>query len=77
MYLGGTNEQFSQVYCTGQDCIGPRLLKMASDILSPGVTFIIKKSITSGIFPTICKQAEVNPLFKNGARDELNDYIPI
>ena len=61
---------------TGLDCIGPRLLKTAPDILSPGITFIINKSITSGSFPTIWKQAKVNPLFKNGAKDELNNYRP-
>ena len=55
--------------------------KIGPDILSPGITFIItfiiNKSITSGIFPTIRKQAKVNPLFKNGAKDELNNYRPI
>ena len=32
---------------------------MAPDILSPGITFIMNENITSGIFPTIWKQAKV------------------
>ena len=28
-------------------------------------------------FPTIWKQAKVNPLFKTGAKDELNNYRSI
>ena len=50
---------------------------MAPDILLSGIKLIINKSIISGIFPTIWKQTEVNPLFKNGAKDELNNYRPI
>ena len=62
---------------TGLDCIGPRLLKIGSTVLSPSVTFIINKSITSGVFPSIWKHAIVKPLYKSGAKDELNNYRPI
>ena len=40
---------------TRLDCIGPRLLKIGSTVLSPSITFIINKSITSGVFPSIWK----------------------
>ena len=36
---------------TGLDCIGPKLLKLTPGILSPSLTFIIKNSLSSGIFP--------------------------
>ena len=36
---------------TGLDCIGPRLLKLAPDILCPSITYIVNKSLISGIFP--------------------------
>ena len=62
---------------TGLDCIGPRLLKLAQNVLSPSLTFIINKSITSGIFPSIWRHAKVKPLYKSGAKDELNNYRPI
>ena len=35
---------------TGLDCIAPRLLKIGSSVLSPSITFMINKSITSGVF---------------------------
>ena len=41
--LGGTKS-------TGLDCIGPRLLNIRSTVLSPSITFIINKNITSGVF---------------------------
>ena len=57
---------------TDLDCISPRLLKVGSSI-----NFIINKSITSGVFPSIWKHAKVKPLYKSGAKDELNNYRPI
>ena len=62
---------------TGLDCIGPRLLKLAPNILSPSIMFIINKSITSGIFPCVWKHAKVKPLYKSGAKDDVNNYRPI
>ena len=62
---------------TGLGGIGPRLLKLAPNILSPSITFIINKSITSGIFPSVWKNAKVKPLYKSGATDEVNNYRPI
>ena len=60
---------------TGLDGIGPRLLYIY--ILSPSITFIINESITSGIFPSVWKNAKVKPLYKSGAKDEVNNYRPI
>ena len=36
---------------TGLDGIGPRILKMSCDTISPSITALITKSITSGRFP--------------------------
>ena len=36
---------------TGLDSIGPKLLKIAPNILTPSITYIINKSIESGVFP--------------------------
>lgn len=62
---------------TGLDCIGPRLLKIAPDVLCSSITLIVNKSIKSGIFPKVWKEAKVYPIFKSGHKDEVNNYRPI
>ena len=59
---------------TGLDSIGPRLLKIAPNVLAPSITYIINRSIESGIFPCIWKNAKVNPIFKSGDKDNVNNY---
>ena len=39
--------------------------------------FIVNKSISSGQFPSAWKEAKVNPLFKSGSKDDINNYRPI
>ena len=62
---------------TGLDCIGPKFLKLAPDILASSITFLINKSITTGNFPSMWKHARVSPVFKTGSNDEVNNYRPI
>ena len=62
---------------TGLDCIGPRLLKIASSVITPSITYIINKSIESGVSPCTWKYAKVKPLFKTGDKDSVNNYRPI
>ena len=64
---------------TGLDSIGPKLLKIVPNVLTPSITYIhvINKSIESGIFPRALKNAKVNPIFKNGEKDNVNNYRPI
>ena len=59
------------------DSIGPRLLKIAPNVLTPGITYMINKSLASGVFPGIWKHAKVNPIFKAGSKDDVNNYRPI
>ena len=60
---------------TGIDGIGPRLRKLSPGVIS---TFILKKKMhRKWIFPLLWKQAKVTPLYKNGSRDEINNYRPI
>ena len=61
----------------GLDSIGPKLLKIAPNILTPSITYIINKSIESGVFPGTWKNAKVNPIFKTGDKDNVNNYRPI
>ena len=62
---------------TGLDGIGPRILKMSCDTISPSITALINKSITSGRFPNQLKQAKVYPIFKDGTKDDPSNYRPI
>ena len=62
---------------TGLDQIGPKLLKLSANIISTSITNVINCSLRQGIFPDIWKNAKVNPLFKSGASDNVNNYRPI
>ena len=62
---------------TGLDQIGPRLLKLSANHIAKSVTYLINCSIQSQTFPTVWKSAKVNPLFKTGAVDDVNNYRPI
>ena len=59
------------------DGIGSRLLKLASDAITKRITYIAKKCISQGKFPASWKQARVNAFHKGGAKDDINNYLPI
>ena len=62
---------------TGPDGIPCRILKIAAEILSPSLTLLFNRSISTGIYPDDWKMARVTPIFKDGARDNLSNYRPI
>ncbi len=62
---------------TGLDNIGPRLLKLSANEIAASLTILVNKSITSCKVPNVWKSAKVMPLFKSGAKDEVNNYRPI
>lgn len=62
---------------TGLDQLGPRLLKLSTDIITKTITRIINLSIKNGVFPDTWKYAKVTPLFKSGSPAEINNYRPI
>ena len=59
---------------TGLDCIGPRLLKMSHNIIYASITFIVNKSLEQCVFPTEWKTAKVNPIYKSGSKNDVNNY---
>ena len=59
---------------TGIDNIGPKILKLSANVITSSLTFIVNKSIISGEFPSSWKKAKVKPLFKSGAKDDVNNY---
>ena len=62
---------------TGLDTIGPKILKMSANVITPSILFIVNKSISLNQFPNIWKEAKVKPLFKSGSKDDINNYRPI
>ena len=62
---------------TGLDKISARLIRECSDIICVPICHIFNQSINQGIFPEDWKCARVTPLFKDGKRDDLNNYRPI
>ena len=80
-----TNETFVRNFLTllnvnkstGLDNIGPKILKLSANILTPSLTFIVNRSIISREFPSSWKEAKVKPLFKSGANDDVNNCRPI
>ena len=59
---------------TPLDNIGPRILKISANIIVPSLVYIVNKSIISGPFPNILKEAKLKLLFKSGGKDDINNY---
>ena len=56
-FINGLNPAKS----TGLDGIGPRILKLASAVLSPSITALINKSIETATFPDHLKNGQIVP----------------
>ena len=62
---------------TGLDGLGPRIIKLAIDLLSPSIARLINRSIETGVFPSQLKIAKVFPVFKGGEKSDPSNYRPI
>ena len=62
---------------TGLDGIGPKIMKLAANCLSPGIADLINKSIDSWSFPSQMKNAKVFPIYKGGQKTDPSNYRPI
>ena len=58
----------------GIDDIGPYFLKMAADIISPPLCYVLNTSIITGIFPSSWILAKVISLYKKGKSDNIENY---
>ena len=52
-------------------------LVQGSPVITNSITFIAQKCISKGYAPSCWKEAKVNPLYKGGAKDEINNYRPM
>ena len=59
------------------DNISNKILKELKHSLLVPLEIIINQSLSSGIFPTSMKYADVIPLFKGGDDHLMNNYRPI
>ena len=62
---------------TGLDKIPAKVLKIASSIIAPSLTFIFNLSLSSGIFIDDWKNARVCPVYKGNDRCDMGNYRPI
>jgi Reverse transcriptase (RNA-dependent DNA polymerase) len=58
----------------GPDGIPPRILKECLKGLEKPLTMLFNLSLKSGIFPENWKTSYIVPIFKNGARDQIENY---
>ena len=59
------------------DCIPIVIIKSISHTISPIMSNIINKSVTTGVFPNVLKMARVVPFYKGGSPTSCGNYRPI
>ena len=62
---------------SGPDGITARRLKDAAQVIAKPITYLVNLTISTGLIPTEWKDARVTPIFKSGARNDVNNYRPI
>ena len=62
---------------TGLDCIPARLLKDGAIYITASLTYIINLSISTQQFPQEWKHSKIIPLYKDGSREDMDNYRPI
>ena len=62
---------------TGPDGLSARLLKTLSSELAPIFTVFFQASINQGVIPKDWKRADVVPIFKKGAKNRPENYLPV
>lgn len=62
---------------SGIDLIKIKTLKEIAKYIAEPLAHIINRTISTGIFPEVLKRAVVTPCFKNGSKNDVNNYRPI
>ena len=61
----------------GSNSVPTNILKEIHESISIPLSTLINRSLTTGVFPEICKIAKVVPIFKSETRLLCNNYRPI
>lgn len=61
----------------GFDSIYSNILLQISDYIVKPLTYLINLSFSKGIFPQVCKNSIISPIFKARYVKELSNYRPI
>lgn len=64
-------------YSTDFNDFNMYIIKQINNEISPLLTIIFNKSLSSGIFPNILKRSKVIPLYKSGDKSKTSNYRPI
>ncbi len=72
-----TKKHLKNTNSTGSDGIALRYIHDSLHVIINYITTIINTSIVTGKFSSLWKHATVIPIFKNGDRNDVNNYRPI
>ena len=61
----------------GLDGIGTKLIKKHHEKLIPILKDLINKMLSTGEFPRVLKMSKIRPIFKSGAKNDVNNYRPV
>ena len=62
---------------SGPDKVSVSLVQDAAKSISYPLALIYNSSLKNGVFPEIWKIAKITPIYKSGARTDVNNYRPI
>ena len=69
--------KFKPKMSSGHDEIPTKIMKQSIQSIFQPITYIINKSLETGIVPNKLKIAKVIPIFKSSKKDELKNYRPV
>jgi len=61
----------------GYDRISVKVLKISCQFIILHLNYICNKVLSTGIFPTRLKYAQIKPLFKKDLKNIISNYMPI
>ena len=76
-YMHNAIKNLKNGKAAGPDKIPTTIIKDVGDIITKPLTMIFNSSLTNGVFPDIWKIARITPIFKSGAKNDVNNYRPI
>ena len=76
-YMANAIRKLTNGKAAGPDKVSTTIIKDVGDLVSKPLTMIFNSSLMGGVLPDIWKIARVTPIFKSGARKDVNNYRPI